>query len=78
MHLNQSVCTNLEGFSFGHVEHFQWHALNRVEQSKYYELARQERQLHMKLYPGWSAKDNYTGLGKKKKRKKDKNADGMI
>lgn len=32
----------------------------------------------MKLYPGWSAKDNYTGLGKKKKRKKDKNADGMI
>lgn len=39
----------------------QWHALSREEQAKYYELARKERQLHMQLYPGWSARDNYVG-----------------
>lgn len=38
---------------------FQWHALTREEQAKYYELARKERQLHMQLYPTWSARDNY-------------------
>uniref|UniRef100_A0A3B3HGK9 Transcription factor 7 like 2 n=2 Tax=Oryzias latipes TaxID=8090 RepID=A0A3B3HGK9_ORYLA len=48
---------------------FQWHALSREEQAKYYELARKERQLHMQLYPGWSARDNY---GKRKKRKREK------
>lgn len=48
----------------------QWHALSREEQAKYYELARKERQLHMQLYPGWSARDNYvsgqqhTGMGR--------------
>ncbi|TNN54473.1 Transcription factor 7-like 2 [Liparis tanakae] len=46
-----------------------WHALSREEQAKYYELARKERQLHMQLYPGWSARDNY---GKRKKRKREK------
>ena len=38
---------------------FQWHALSHSEQSKYYELAQKERLLHMQLYPGWSARDNY-------------------
>ncbi|XP_032281171.1 transcription factor 7 isoform X2 [Phoca vitulina] len=47
----------------------QWHALSREEQAKYYELARKERQLHMQLYPGWSARDNY---GKKKRRSREK------
>lgn len=51
----------------------QWHALDRSEQAKYYEMARKERALHMQLYPGWSARDNYAVLGKKKKRRKDKN-----
>lgn len=37
----------------------QWHALSRSEQSKYYDLAQKERLLHMQLYPGWSARDNY-------------------
>lgn len=50
----------------------QWHSLSRDEQSKYYEKARQERQLHMELYPGWSARDNYGYVSKKKKRKKDR------
>lgn len=40
----------------------QWHALSREEQAKYYELARKERQLHMQLYPGWSARDNYVSI----------------
>ena len=51
---------------------FQWHALERAEQAKYYEMARKERALHMQLYPGWSARDNYAQQGKKKKRKRDK------
>ncbi|XP_041842260.1 transcription factor 7-like isoform X2 [Melanotaenia boesemani] len=42
-----------------------WHALSRSEQSKYYDLAQKERLLHMQLYPGWSARDNY---GRRKRR----------
>ncbi|XP_070305827.1 transcription factor 7 [Salvelinus sp. IW2-2015] len=62
--------------------------LTREEQAKYYELARKERQLHMQLYPSWSARDNYeAGLregageknkadwGKKKRRKREKQQD---
>ena len=45
---------------------FQWHALSKEEQQKYYEMARKEREKHMVLYPGWSARDNY---GKRKKAK---------
>lgn len=37
----------------------------------YYDKARQERQLHMEMYPGWTARDNY-GYGAKKKRKAKK------
>ena len=37
----------------------QWHSLSREEQAKYYDQARKERQLHMQMYPGWSARDNY-------------------
>ncbi|KAL7375763.1 hypothetical protein ABVT39_023431 [Epinephelus coioides] len=43
-----------------------WNALSRSEQSKYYELAQKERLLHMQLYPGWSARDNY---GKRKRKR---------
>lgn len=49
----------------------QWHALDRSEQAKYYEMARKEKELHLQLYPGWSARDNYAAHQKKKKRKKD-------
>lgn len=37
----------------------QWHSLSKEEQAKYYEMARKERLVHSKLYPGWSARDNY-------------------
>jgi len=50
----------------------QWHALGRAEQAKYYEMARKEKELHMQLHPGWSARDNYaTHTKKKKKLKRD-------
>jgi len=53
----------------------QWHGLSRAEQAKYYELARRERDLHMQLYPGWSARDNYA-KHKKKRRRRDLARDG--
>ncbi|KAG1675067.1 Protein pangolin, isoforms A/H/I/S [Nymphon striatum] len=53
-----------------------WHALTREEQSEYYEKAKQAREQHMILYPNWSARENYVAAGKKKRKKKDKNADG--
>lgn len=51
-------------------KNFQWHALGREEQAKYYELARRERQLHMQMYPDWSSRTNAT-RGKKRKRKQE-------
>ncbi|XP_028405937.1 protein pangolin, isoforms A/H/I/S-like isoform X2 [Dendronephthya gigantea] len=55
----------------GHMQK-KWHQLDRAEQAKYYDQARRERALHMQLYPGWSARENYAQQGKKKKRKRDK------
>lgn len=34
-------------------------------------MARKEKELHLQLYPGWSARDNYAVHAKKKKRKKE-------
>lgn len=65
-------CKDQEKKSKIETEISQWHSLSREEQSIYYEKARQERQLHMELYPGWSARDNYGYGSKKKKRKKDR------
>ena len=48
----------------------QWHALERSEQAKYYEMARKEKELHLQLYPGWSARDNYGTHSKNKKKRK--------
>ncbi|XP_053367169.1 transcription factor 7-like 2 isoform X19 [Clarias gariepinus] len=72
-------CTLKESAAINQILGRRWHALSREEQAKYYELARKERQLHMQLYPGWSARDNYAAnqQGKKKKRKREKQqADG--
>ncbi|XP_065143691.1 transcription factor 7 isoform X10 [Paramisgurnus dabryanus] len=81
-------CTLKESAAINQILGRRWHALTREEQAKYYELARKERQLHMQLYPSWSARDNYKSrlnrpgnissglncpnLGKKKRRKRDK------
>jgi len=64
-------------FPFFVFSDLKWHSLSREEQSKYYELAQTERQKHMKMYPGWSARDNYA-KHKKKRRKRDKLKDGGI
>ncbi|XP_075712455.1 transcription factor 7 isoform X2 [Rhinoderma darwinii] len=65
-------CTLKESAAINQILGRRWHALSREEQAKYYELARKERQLHMQLYPGWSARDNY---GKKKRRSREKHPD---
>ena len=52
-----------------------WHSLSKEDQSKYYEMAKKERQVHMQLHPNWSARDNYA-KHKKKRRKRDKIRDG--
>ncbi|XP_046723655.1 transcription factor 7 isoform X3 [Silurus meridionalis] len=68
-------CTLKESAAINQILGRRWHALTREEQAKYYELARKERQLHMQLYPSWSARDNY---GKKKRRKRDKQQDSTL
>ncbi|KAJ8881949.1 hypothetical protein PR048_018436 [Dryococelus australis] len=65
-------CTLKESAAINQILGRRWHSLTREEQAKYYEKARQERQLHMQLYPGWSARDNYGYGAKKKKRKKER------
>ncbi|XP_065225114.1 protein pangolin, isoforms A/H/I/S isoform X4 [Planococcus citri] len=65
-------CTLKESAAINQILGRRWHSLSREEQAKYYEKARQERQLHMELYPGWSARDNYGYGTKKKKRKKER------
>ncbi|XP_025416032.1 uncharacterized protein LOC112687509 isoform X3 [Sipha flava] len=65
-------CTLKESAAINQILGRRWHSLSRDEQAKYYEKARQERQLHMELYPGWSARDNYGYGAKKKKRKKER------
>uniref|UniRef100_A0A8C7R0U0 Transcription factor 7 n=1 Tax=Oncorhynchus mykiss TaxID=8022 RepID=A0A8C7R0U0_ONCMY len=68
-------CTLKESAAINQILGRRWHALTREEQAKYYELARKERQLHMQLYPSWSARDNYVRPGKKKRRKREKQQD---
>ncbi|XP_035825406.1 transcription factor 7-like 2 [Aplysia californica] len=66
-----SECTLKESAAINQILGRRWHALDRSEQAKYYEMARKEKELHLQLYPGWSARDNYAAHQKKKKRKKD-------
>ncbi|CAH1794791.1 unnamed protein product [Owenia fusiformis] len=63
-------CTLKESAAINQILGRKWHALDRSEQAKYYEMARKEKELHMQLYPGWSARDNYASHAKKKKRKR--------
>ncbi|XP_056289191.1 transcription factor 7-like 1-A [Pseudoliparis swirei] len=52
-------CRVKESATINQILGQRWHSLSKEEQSKYYELARKERLLHSRLYPGWSARDNY-------------------
>ncbi|RWS29164.1 protein pangolin: isoforms A/H/I/S-like protein, partial [Leptotrombidium deliense] len=69
-------CTLKESAAINQILGKRWHSLPREEQAKYYDMARKERQLHLQLYPGWTAKDNYAINQKKKKKKRDKSTDG--
>lgn len=62
-------CTLKESAAINQILGKKWHALDRSEQAKYYEMAREERARHMQMYPGWSARDNYAVHKKRKKRK---------
>ena len=72
----KELCRHIQNCSHEIIIFLQWHGLSREEQAKYYDQARKERQLHMQMYPGWSARDNYA-QNKKKSRKqlqREKNA----
>ncbi|CAF0921752.1 unnamed protein product [Rotaria sp. Silwood1] len=58
-------CTLKESSAINKVLGQKWKELPRAEQDRYYELAKEERNRHMQMYPGWSARDNY-GLKKKR------------
>uniref|UniRef100_A0A7E4VKP7 dTCF n=1 Tax=Panagrellus redivivus TaxID=6233 RepID=A0A7E4VKP7_PANRE len=51
-----------------------WHDLPKEEQQRYYEKAKEERENHAKLYPNWSARENYS-LRKAKRKKRESSAD---
>ncbi|RVE66193.1 hypothetical protein OJAV_G00124430 [Oryzias javanicus] len=69
-----SQCKVKESATINQILGQRWHSLSKDQQARYYELARKERLLHSKLYPNWSARDNY---GKKKKRKRIKGESQM-
>ena len=58
-----------ESASINQILGRKWRQLDRTEQAKYYEMAGRERAIHLKLYPGWSARDNYA-VGKHRKKRK--------
>lgn len=39
-------------------------------------MAKEAREMHQQMYPGWTARDNYAINSKKKKKKRDKSQDG--
>ena len=44
----------------------QWNKLDKAAQAPYYEMAKKESERHMKMYPNWTARENY-GIHKKRK-----------
>lgn len=60
-------CTMKESAAINQILGRKWHALSHEEQAKFYEMARKEKELHQRLYPGWSARDNYAYHAKRRK-----------
>lgn len=48
-----------------------WHSLTKEEQEKYFDMAKEARDNHAKLYPHWTARENYA-INKKKRKKRDR------
>ncbi|VDP04206.1 unnamed protein product [Schistosoma margrebowiei] len=63
----QEECTLKESAAINQVLGKKWHELTREEQTKYYEMARHEKELHQQLYPNWSARDNYAYHARRRK-----------
>ncbi|VEL14598.1 unnamed protein product, partial [Protopolystoma xenopodis] len=61
-------CTLKESAAINQILGRRWHALSRDEQTRFYDMARLEKEAHQRLYPNWSARDNYASHSKKKKR----------
>lgn len=68
--LVQEECTLKESAAINQVLGKKWHELTREEQTKYYEMARREKELHKQLYPNWSARDNYAFHARQRKRRR--------
>ncbi|KAM7533464.1 hypothetical protein Aperf_G00000124751 [Anoplocephala perfoliata] len=66
----QEECTLKESAAINQILGKKWHELSKPEQSKYYELARKEKEIHRQLFPGWSARDNYAIHSKRKRKRK--------
>ncbi|VDP09322.1 unnamed protein product, partial [Schistosoma margrebowiei] len=66
----QEECTLKESAAINQVLGKKWHELTREEQTKYYEMARHEKELHQQLYPNWSARDNYAYHARRRKRRR--------
>ncbi|VDP92156.1 unnamed protein product [Echinostoma caproni] len=62
-------CTLKESAAINQILGRKWHALSREEQAKYYGLARVEKERHQRMYPGWSARDNYACQVKRRKKR---------
>ncbi|KAH9278537.1 Protein pangolin, isoforms A/H/I/S [Echinococcus granulosus] len=65
----QEECTLKESAAINQILGKRWHELSRTEQTKYYEMARQAKELHQRLYPGWSARDNYAYHARRRHRR---------
>uniref|UniRef100_A0A183TAZ7 HMG box domain-containing protein n=2 Tax=Schistocephalus solidus TaxID=70667 RepID=A0A183TAZ7_SCHSO len=66
----QEECTLKESAAINQILGKKWHELSRAEQTKYYEMARQAKELHQRLYPGWSARDNYAYHARRRRRRR--------
>ncbi|VDO08874.1 unnamed protein product [Rodentolepis nana] len=65
----QEECTLKESAAINQILGKKWHELSRAEQTKYYEMARKAKELHQRLYPGWSARDNYAYHARRRHRR---------
>ncbi|KAG5454766.1 hypothetical protein CSKR_104370 [Clonorchis sinensis] len=66
----QEECTLKESAAINQILGRKWHELPREKQAKYYEMARKEKELHLQLFPGWSARDNYAMHSRRKKKRR--------
>ncbi|XP_065198819.1 chromodomain-helicase-DNA-binding protein 7-like [Sycon ciliatum] len=62
-------CSLKESAAINQILGKMWHNLSRTEQGKYYELAREERQQHQRMYPNYNPREAYSSMGPRKGRR---------